>query len=119
MPRAQNQINHVLHAGSFLNAREDRRSVPPHELGIPVHDGERRRYQRGDIDLRPDGKNPRVIKKRAVTHFVDYEEVGVCDTRSSLPRDFISTLWKHTESIKFPTVVTQTGKGGITATSIT
>ena len=50
-PRAQNQVNNVSHTRSFLNACEDGWSIPSHELRISIHDGERGRYQRGDVDL--------------------------------------------------------------------
>jgi hypothetical protein len=33
--------------------------------------------------------------RRKDAHFVDYEEVGVGDTRPPLTRNFISTLWTN------------------------
>lgn len=32
---------------------------------------------------------------RLAAHFVDHEEIGVCDTRSALTRYFVSTLRTH------------------------
>lgn len=32
------------------------------------------------------------LLRQVKTYFIDYKEVGVCDTRPPLPRDLISTL---------------------------
>jgi hypothetical protein len=36
--------------------------------------------------------NPNICRQSGETHFVDHEEVGMCDTRSPLTRNLISAL---------------------------
>ena len=55
------------------------------------------------------------LSRQVATHFIDYKEIGVGDTRSSLLRDLVSTL--GIDGVDMGPLITQTV--GITATSIT
>ena len=51
-PSRQNQVHHIVHTLPFPDGRENRGSISTHELGIPVHDGERCTNVRCQVDLR-------------------------------------------------------------------
>ena len=55
------------------------------------------------------------LSRQVATHFIDYKEIGVGDTRSSLLRDLVSTL--GIDGVDMGPLITQIV--GITATSIT
>ena len=55
------------------------------------------------------------LSRQVATHFIDYKEIGVGDTKSSPPRDLVSTL--GIDGVDMGPLITQIV--GITATSIT
>lgn len=89
-PRAQNQVDGISHASSVLYAGEDCGTIPSHEFRISAHNSKGCGYQWGDVDLLR--REDKYTGKGDETHFVDHKKIRMGDTRSSLARDFVTTL---------------------------
>lgn len=99
-PRRQDEVNDILHSLSFLDTGKDRGPVSSHELRITVHNLERSVHERREIDLWVTVWHCQLRSRYDVvqwdTRLIDDQQIRLRDTRTTLARDLVPSLWVAT-----------------------